>query len=1217
MSDFSLLGRAVEVVQKATKPQKSQRPPRALRITAPSGKVYRLKWAEKREPTQADLDRALAQIKGMEGEGAGVGATVPGKKLGWGKQVAEEANKITGDLATALHSRIEAPVGSFLHDLFGGGETFEDMVSADIKKGQIKTSVDLSAQAPPISVSGLVAGIATIPLHLAGDTAVLVDPASTLEERGRATLNILGEVIGPAEALAVFKGVKPLTKQMVQAVAKKAGIPTSQAERSLKAVVGQAKKEGVDVTFRPTGAKGKAASVPEAGSIPAASTKKPQKGPKVEKEQPKEAPKTSPTTKTGLANVVQDAEHLWGVIDEVEKTKGKGVEYWQKVGKNAVDDGADYDDLANKIASGETELTGKGVGILLEGKRQKLDALNKARQRLDEAIERGAGVKEARADYELANDSLNEFLEKVQLGKGRWSDVGRALQAGVDVDTGNFANVLSEFERRAGRRATTREQTGIAKEVKAIQEEVKKAVPDYDPTKETIYQALERAKVAAVTEAKATEGVTRVFQNAAKRSGKRTVEVVRGERQAARTRIGEIFSKSVHGPMGSGGGALQDLLEAVPELAREVRKYIELTIEEFKLKTLDSRFYETMRAELDKLDLRHPETGEKIDFTDSDIRATFAKHYETTSRTPSEATKNLNELRKQADLTEKIEAALRGDTIPKGKGVPSPSQEVKLLREKLNQLLKATGDDPAGAGVRTRLENMLKDLEAQKAGGYRNLKGPKRDELFKDLRAKIAEVRKDMRLEDKISDLEEQLRTGNLRGPSKRVEAVTRSQEFQKSRILNLEKQVRARLNAAKRGWVEKTLRNVAEPIRGTILGSDIGTMARQGAFSIFARPVHFARGVGKGLYSALSDTHLTNFERGLAERTINVPGRGIVPAAPIQKKAGLQITSDLTDPEEIVSTRLLHALGVKIEDVASEIPVVGKPLGAVLGRPFGALRRFQAGLINSVRADVFDFAVRHGYTEKELAQRAAFINNATGRGNLKNVPGIFQLIMTSPRYEVSRWAMPGEALRNPIRFGADLATGKGYNKAAAANMQDMAVTAAGIYGLMKVAELSGYKADFRPFVEKDGKRVRNPDFLKMRKGDEVWDVTAGIAPRLQDAMGVILAFEEPDWGQTVLDVAKRAGGRAASPALKTPVQQFSYMRQRAKGRTEDELKDPFTGFVPEEEEKGWMAWAPLIYRTFWRELQQGGSGVEGAVKAGAKEFVGTSVNRYPPPGKR
>jgi hypothetical protein len=140
---------------------------------------------------------------------------------------------------------------------------------------------------------------------------------------------------------------------------------------------------------------------------------------------------------TGIANQVQDREALSGLINTVEKTKGKGAENWQKVGKEAVDAGEyDPEALAKRIADGEESPDAKKFGVLLEGKRRLQNALNAAKPG---------------EEYNKALANLDEYLANVQQGKGQWADMGRALQAGTELDTGNFAQVIERVQKQGGK----------------------------------------------------------------------------------------------------------------------------------------------------------------------------------------------------------------------------------------------------------------------------------------------------------------------------------------------------------------------------------------------------------------------------------------------------------------------------------------------------------------------------------------------------------------------------------------------------------------------------------------------------------------------------------------------------------------------------------------------------------------------------------------------
>jgi hypothetical protein len=147
---------------------------------------------------------------------------------------------------------------------------------------------------------------------------------------------------------------------------------------------------------------------------------------------------------TGLANQVQDREALDGIVGEVEKTKGENKHTWQQRGKALVEAGHDFIETARQVAAGTIELTGERVGALLEGKRRLLNEVTAAEKAADAA----PGNEDALKRLDTARETLDKYLADVQAGKGRWSDVGRALQAGTTLDHGNPAEVLAEARRR-------------------------------------------------------------------------------------------------------------------------------------------------------------------------------------------------------------------------------------------------------------------------------------------------------------------------------------------------------------------------------------------------------------------------------------------------------------------------------------------------------------------------------------------------------------------------------------------------------------------------------------------------------------------------------------------------------------------------------------------------------------------------------------------------
>ncbi|MEI7452846.1 MAG: hypothetical protein WCK04_01295 [Actinomycetes bacterium] len=382
----------------------------------------------------------------------------------------------------------------------------------------------------------------------------------------------------------------------------------------------------------------------------------------------------------------------------------------------------------------------------------------------------------------------------------------------------------------------------------------------------------------------------------------------------------------------------------------------------------------------------------------------------------------------------------------------------------------------------------------------------------------------------------------------------------------------------------KKGVRALGE-VRGIILGGDLGVLTRQGAFA-WSRPINATVAVINATKAMFSPEAMGRWEVEMRERVID--GK---PVAPIRKEHGLQTTDTMSHPEELVITRLLSRM--------PDIKIGGKTIKASVF--FKGLERFQTTFINDVRMRTFDAAVKRGFTPEELKLRANFINSATGRSNAKMVGPLMSAIFTSPRYERSRWEMLAQPVRNLGRLAIDGYKGE-LNRAALANLKDMAVTAAGVVVLFQLAATAGgYKVNWDP---------KSTDFLKMRKGNEVWDVIAGLAPRIRDLMRLWVGFNHPDYKENWMKTGGKMIVRAINPALKTPAEQLSIAKQRYERAHEP--KSPFTGFKSPEESEGLITLAPLIVQSMKQAMKE--DGVEAAVWAGAREFVGSSVSRYPKP---
>ncbi len=798
---------------------------------------------------------------------------------------------------------------------------------------------------------------------------------------------------------------------------------------------------------------------------------------------------------TGLANQVQEREALAKIISEVESAGGKGKEHWQKVGKAAVENpdhpDADYQALAYRVEAGEAELTGERVGILLEGKRLLENEMLVKRNALDA----DKGNKEKIAEYQEARTRLDDYLKAVQSGKGRWSDVGRALQAGVELDTGNFAQVIAE-RNRTGSRASDAA-------LKALTDKV----------------AERDARIADLETKAATVAADRAVQRLSRE--RRTAQALEDIQKRRKGLIAQLKGEKTLHQEAEPPSTLFQRDEVDPTKARAIYELARTYVEEGVVKFSDV---------VDRI-------AEDIDWKREDVINALAAKM--SKELPSlDLQKQMRDLKTLAAAEARLAEAEKG-VFPGKKPKPVVSAQLKELRSRFSELKSLT------------------EINA------------------------------------KIEDLKQQLLSGEFKKPDERESAVTArlenlraERDFYSSKVRHAIREPEPRLTVAAR---------VASGImRGLRLGSDIGIMFRQGLVVAGELPLdvgnaiyHRLRGLEKtdvkayratveALKNMTSDRAMIKYEHRAAEKRA---ADGVLYVVK-EKKAGLQTTDRLYNVEE-------NVLGVAL----SRLPVVG-PL----------LDRFQHIWINEARRSMFRSAVDAGFNEAELHEYARYINTVLGRSNAKQIHAATELILTSPRYERSRWEFIGQIVQSPVT--AVRAT---RNRAARAKVASLAATAATAYLVIKAAEQQGYEADWD---------YDSSEFLKMRRGDEVWDISAGLAPRIRDVIRLFLWAKNPTNKENLGRIVKDAASRPLSPFVKTPIEQASAEIQNQQGVPDDKINSAFTGYPMNPDEKGWWAWTPLIVNTFHNTLY--GEGDTGAaISAGLKEFVGTSINRYPQKGNQ
>lgn len=787
---------------------------------------------------------------------------------------------------------------------------------------------------------------------------------------------------------------------------------------------------------------------------------------------------------TGLANRVQAEEaELGTIIDEIQPTKGQGKEAWHESGKeDAIASGnaeAYADAIATRVAKGEEELTGRAVGALLEGKRVKLSKIGLLKEQVL-ADPKNKALKRKLTD---AEEDLDSYLNSVQAGKGRWSDVGRALQAGTTINEGDFAEVLSSARRNA----------------ESVGEKVAKGTEKQLEERAARVKELDAQIAAKEAQLKSGRAKSTVEQTSKKKFDK---ETIRKERLDIFAEIDEILNRPMSGSVGAGvGGFDPRQLKNLADLAKPIGK----------------------------------------------LAINFAKEGAATIE----------------DVVRLVQKSL------KDRGIEVDDQFV------IDAIATPAGKSRVVTDAEKEIARLKATAKGESTGGKMKI------------RKRIAELQK-IAEEGTVPITKEQ------RKVSLELEDLRAQRTMWAGRVNSL-------VNAQRTPRKVRATKEILNAVRGIKLGSDIGTLTRQGLFLWSPKRIPIAtRSTWRALKAAFSEKELARWAREIDQKKLANGRTG----GAYRKQMGLSIADSITNHEEIVAaTRIIrrvmsipewvlrkagkHEAAKKADDIAEAIG--------------GSLERIQTVFINNARVEMFDRAVKLGYDEAELKNMARFINNVTGRGSFKKVPTSLEAVFTSPRYEASRWNTIGEIFRQPARLGKSLVKGK-VDKSALSAVGDLASTAGTVLMTMKAAELAGYEVEWNPL---------HADFLKMRRGDESWDPTAGIAPRIRDIVRAIVYTLNPDYNQTILDVGASSLGRALNPAVKTPVQAGSGSFQtRVLGKDESEIKDVFSSF--EADETGIEAWLPLIITQYLNTAEV--EGPAAGASSAFKEFLGQNVGRYPRP---
>jgi hypothetical protein len=528
--------------------------------------------------------------------------------------------------------------------------------------------------------------------------------------------------------------------------------------------------------------------------------------------------------------------------------------------------------------------------------------------------------------------------------------------------------------------------------------------------------------------------------------------------------------------------------------------------------------------------------------------------------------RTLNQLSKDASTEDLVWAIAKEHILDGDKNLQSIAKKIadefEMSPDEVIQYIGA----PATPRTKSEVAIAIAKLrnEARKLTG--NLRKAKPADLVNDkvaIEKRLAEIKK------KIQEYQTKLKAGDYSVPTKAERARTLELENAEGAMWMERRKFEAMRRQLKdpEAPVSKLVTEATNIMRMAQLGMDMGQLLRQGRY-VLQHPRAYGAGLKILLKAAKSEDGYAKIMSDI-ESKVAADGKLM---HPIRLKHGLALTDQFIQHEEAFTTKFF-----------SRIPV--------LKQYTGTMERAQVAFMNTVRAEMFDafYNSNAKLSADELKTRARMINSLTGRSNAKNVPKWASVLMTSPRWYLSRW----ELLKDSPK---DILGAVKGNKGAQANLKDSVASVVSLIVPLAIAHGILNARD-----EKDGVTLdpASPDFLKIRYGERVYDISAGIAPRVRFAIRAIwsiIAGDNEYFGKEIF----KEGMSTISPGVRTPL--------------EIHAGESLTG-IPWDEDKTeadkWMQLAPLIAQTAKQSFEK-----EGAAMMAANvllEFTGAAgSNTYP-----
>lgn len=554
--------------------------------------------------------------------------------------------------------------------------------------------------------------------------------------------------------------------------------------------------------------------------------------------------------------------------------------------------------------------------------------------------------------------------------------------------------------------------------------------------------------------------------------------------------------------------------------------------------------------------------------TDRDVyRSLIAKRPDYQQRAKTDVTKQIQQLKTQSRLLLEIDKAEKG-IFEQPKNKPETPENIRGLQKKLKEL---RSELYKSKNENLKIDNAIQrinELQDQLTNRYRNIRKnkPVPSEQLVDIQDKIKQLKKSIRVEDELADLNEQLRTGDFKVKIKKsITGVPPELERAQIDLRVARRRVNNSIYSMEPWTGRKVVAETVNTARTLKATADFSAILRQGLVFTARHPLRAANIQMKAI-----PAFFRNFKAEQIDNAIKSS-----PNYYLYEKAKLplsELSGKPTAKEEYFAANLVE-----------RIPVLGSIIRAS--------NRHMTTTLNLMRKSAFDEFLEAfpNATNQEMSAAANWIGIMTGRGDLGKLAVVgneLSLGLFAPKFAASRiqtpfmifkyWKQP----RVRKLIAKDLAATIGFG-----------TTALGL------ASLAGYAVGTDP---------RSADWGKIRVGNTRIDIWGGFQQpaRLVARLGVWATDKSGLTGKDLTEREKSFDpvemfGRFAAFKLSPLV---TIPRELITGKTA--VGETVT--LPETAARSIM---PMVYEDIYEAYKQ--KGWSRAVLVGGLNFIGVGTNTY------